>query len=142
MTDRKIIMDLVAQELEEANKKYPLFRNPHEAWAVLKEEVEELEYETFMVKDMADHMWAMVKCDMDIEDTAFQIYTHAVLAAQEAIQVAAMCDKIKQSNIQGEEEEEIKEPEDKIPDEEWEKIVKMREEEYEQEESENRVSEV
>lgn len=33
MTDRKIIEELVQQELKEANEKHPLFHSPHEAYA-------------------------------------------------------------------------------------------------------------
>lgn len=43
MTELSDIQKLVDKELEEANKKYPLFHSDHEAYAVIKEEIEECE---------------------------------------------------------------------------------------------------
>ena len=42
MTDKKIIHNLIEEEMAEANKLHPLFASPHEAWAVIREEIEEL----------------------------------------------------------------------------------------------------
>lgn len=99
MTDREKIMDLVAEELEDANKKYPLFHSPHEAYAVLREEVEEAEYDIEKIKERLDCMWISVKCDTNIEGHADTLYAYAVNGIMELIQVAAMADKIKQSNL-------------------------------------------
>ena len=99
MIERERIEKLVAQELEDANRTYPLFHSPHEAYAVLLEEVEELEYEANWVKGLLDVMWREVKADEDILQTANDIHKRAIMLVQEAIQVAAMCDKIKQSNL-------------------------------------------
>lgn len=99
MTERETIEKLVELELDEANKTYPLFHSPHEAYAVLKEEVEELEYEANWVTGLLDVMWREVKADEDILQTANDIHKRAVMLVQEAIQVAAMCEKIKQSNL-------------------------------------------
>ena len=99
MTERETIEKLVELELDEANEKYPLFHSPHEAYAVLKEEVEELEYEMEQISSKTNHLWSAVKCDRNTEDYADRIYAHAIFAAQEAIQVAAMCEKIMQSEL-------------------------------------------
>ena len=99
MIEREKIHELVAQELEDANRTYPLFHSPHEAYAVLHEEVEELADETGGALMQLGYMWDDVRSDRDIGKAVKEIYNHAISAAQEAIQVAAMCDKIKQSNL-------------------------------------------
>ena len=99
MIERERIYKLVEQELDEANEKYPLFHSPHEAYAVLKEEVDELQYEIEKIKSGTDYLWTAVKNDRDIESYADRIFAYAVMTVQEAIQVAAMCEKIKQSNL-------------------------------------------
>lgn len=99
MTERGRIEELVVQELDEANNKYPLFHSPHEAYAVLREEAEELEYEIEQIKVALKYMWVDIKNDIGIEGKADRIYAHAIHAAQEARQVAAMCEKIKQSEL-------------------------------------------
>ena len=99
MIAREKIYELVKQELNEANEKYPLFHSPHEAYAVLKEEVDELQYEIDKITSGTDYLWTAVKNDRDIESYADRIYAYAVMTVQEAIQVAAMCEKIKQSEL-------------------------------------------
>lgn len=99
MTEQGRIEELVVQELDEANKKYPLFHSPHEAYAVLKEEIDEVEYEVECQKAWMKSMWGNVKVDRNIEDIASKIYKHAIHTAQEVIQVAAMAEKIKKSNL-------------------------------------------
>lgn len=104
MTKREKIEELVAEELESANKKYPLFHSPHEAYAVLAEEVEEVEYDIEKVKQRLRYMWLAVKNDDNIENHATMLYAYAVNAIGELIQCAAMCDKIKQSGLYKEKE--------------------------------------
>ena len=99
MTAREKIFELVNQELKEANEQYPLFHSPHEAYAVLKEEVEELQYNAGRLESLTGQMWAKVKVDVEIETITDPIHAQAVNAAMEAIQIAAMCEKIKQSNL-------------------------------------------
>ena len=45
MTSIEKIKELVQQELNEANEIHPQFHSDHEAWAVIKEELEECEEE-------------------------------------------------------------------------------------------------
>lgn len=99
MIEREKIYELVAQELEDANRTYPLFHSPHEAYAVLLEEVEEFKFEAVRVNNLLECMWIDIKGDMNIEEFADGIYTHAVDGIRELIQVAAMAEKIKQSNL-------------------------------------------
>lgn len=109
MIDKDIIELLVSFELEEANEKRPLFRIPHEAYAVLLEEVEEMEDEVRAISDHMEIMWDYVKSDKDIEDRAVVIYKRAIRTIQEAVQVAAMCQKIKVSDIYGRKQNEQEE---------------------------------
>lgn len=99
MIERGRIEELVVQELDEANKKYPLFHSPHEAYAVVMEEVDEMFFEAQCVRAEIETMWRDVKADRNIEEMAKRIYDRAIFAAQEAIQVAAMCEKIKKSGL-------------------------------------------
>lgn len=105
MTEQGRIEELVVQELDEANKKYSLFHSPHEAYAVLKEEVDKVEYEVEHMKASMKLLWVEVRKDKNIEKRANEIYKHAIYTAQEAIQVAAMCLKIKKSKLYEEERE-------------------------------------
>lgn len=99
MTDRKEIEKLIDIELKEANEKYPLFHTPHEAYAVLLEEVEELEYDMEVIKEYMVSMWNNVKNDCDISAFKDRIEFYAIGVIQEAIQVAAMCKKIEMSKL-------------------------------------------
>ena len=93
MTDNKIIHNLIEEELAEANKMHPLFSSPHEAYAVIKEEVEELHEEVVACEGLLSDMWGCVRSDCKPEWVLKQLQAHAIYAVQEAIQVAAMCAK-------------------------------------------------
>lgn len=93
MTDNKIIHKLIEEELAEANKKHPLFADAHHAYAVIKEEVEELHEELVACEGLLSDMWHRIREDMGAEDVLRQLQAHAIYAAQEAIQVAAMAQK-------------------------------------------------
>ena len=83
-------------ELARANKKNPLFNSPHEAYAVIKEEAEEAEYECARTRDAISQFWSYVKCDggaTDILDYLNQTKESAINLAAEATQVAAMAQK-------------------------------------------------
>jgi NTP pyrophosphatase (non-canonical NTP hydrolase) len=99
MTDKKEIENLIEEELHEANKTHPLFSSPHEAYAVLNEECCELADACNVITDNMKDMWHMVRNDASLEEVADATYFWAIHAACEAIQVAAMCKKIKQSGI-------------------------------------------
>ena len=67
----KEALELVKIELKDANSKFPLFNSPHEGYAVIKEELEEL--------------WDEIKNDKKPESKMNQ--------KNEAVQVAAMAIK-------------------------------------------------
>ena len=85
-----------------------LFHSDHEAWAVLKEEVEEL-LELFDENKIyvdIDKLWDKVRKDEEItNDDVKEIYYWAKKCAEEAVQVMAMCLKWGESNEQCEQEE-------------------------------------
>ncbi len=96
---KKDVEALVGKELEAANKKFPLFKSPHEGYAVLLEEIDELKYEVKTLKIHKKALWKFVKANhqCDCIERLNQIKLRAVCAAIEAIQVAAMCEKFKMS---------------------------------------------
>lgn len=102
---REIIEQLVKEELARANEKFPGFNSNHEAYAVLLEEVEELQTEVdVVISKNITKLWDIVKNpskyrippDYEPSQTLVGIEGlkyNAIRAAEEAIQVAAMCDK-------------------------------------------------
>ncbi len=100
MTDKKIIKVLIEEELAEANKNYPLFSSPHEAYGVIKEELEEVHEELVACKGLLDDIWHRIRNDWGTEELLKMTEAHAIYTIQEAIQVAAMCRKALNSNIQ------------------------------------------
>ncbi len=93
MTELSEIQKLVNEELKEANKKYPLFASNHEAYAVIKEEIEECEDDMREMQMVLSYFWSKTKRDKNSDDLISGMKKIAMHAAAEAIQVAAMCDK-------------------------------------------------
>lgn len=94
MTELSKIQALADEELKEANKKYPQFSSDHEAYAVILEEFEECSEEVSGMSLRIAKMWEKIRDNDEIESTMTAIKYHALHAAAEAIQVAAMCDKL------------------------------------------------
>lgn len=72
------------------------FNSDHEAWAVLLEEIEEMCSESRLVKHHSEYLKAKIFLDSDDKsklESLDHIYKHAVLAAAEAVQVAAVATK-------------------------------------------------
>lgn len=87
---------LIDEELAAANAKHPPFHSPHEGYAVIKEEIEETDAELESAKRMVVLLWGSIKDD-DLYwagKTAIEIKAKAKQAAAEAIQVAAMAQKM------------------------------------------------
>ena len=99
----------VKAEKEAAIDVRGLFHSDHEAWAVLKEEVEELcecldEQEA--MHHRLDLLWDMIRINNEIDEGDLNLlYNFAKSCAEEAVQVMAMCLKWGESNEQCEQEE-------------------------------------
>ena len=103
------IMEAVDAEEDAAIKAHGLFHSDHEAWAVLKEEVEELcecldEQEA--MHHRLDLLWHMIRINNEIDEGDLNlIYDFAKSCAEEAVQVMAMVEKWGDSNEQCKPEE-------------------------------------
>ena len=93
MVNKTAIESLIFKEKIEANKKHKLFQTQHEAYAVLLEEVEELREDVVNMDIEMNRMWQSVRADEEITPELKAIKSLAIHAIQEAVQVAAMCDK-------------------------------------------------
>lgn len=99
MTNITNIEKLVQIEFKEANIVHPLFHSTHEAYGVIKEEVEETEQELIAVKENLKQFWELVKVDCYGENQLKCMKSYAMNVAREAIQVAAMCQKALDSGL-------------------------------------------
>ena len=90
------VIQLVDKELEDANKKFPLFRSPHEGYAVMMEEFDELSEDVDEIAKQMNHIWTLVRSNSVF--TTNNICNLAIMAAVEAIQVAAMAKKYYESS--------------------------------------------
>ena len=87
---------LMGKELLEANKAHPLFHSLHEGYAVLLEELEESEAALKKVKKGGKSLWEAVRTD-DLGTAKLyceQLKTEALKLAGEALQTAAMSEKL------------------------------------------------
>ena len=103
------ILSAIAEEKEAAISNRGCFHSDHEAWAVLKEEVEEL-CECLDGQDAMLHrldlLWDMIRINNEIDEGDLtEIYNWAKSCAEEAVQVMAMCLKWGERNEQCEPEE-------------------------------------
>lgn len=92
---RDDVEKLVHKELQAAIEIHGLHNSHHEAYAVIKEELEEAEEELEMCKIRLKDMWCKVR-DNDrfkADDLKDRIVESATKLAVEAIQVAAMAKK-------------------------------------------------
>lgn len=92
---------LAYEELERANSKFGMFHSTHEGYGVIKEEIEEVEYELSKVKYEMAILWNNIK-NNELDLLGIKIMKrHATNLAAESIQVAAMCQKFIDSNLGG-----------------------------------------
>jgi hypothetical protein len=95
MDKKTTIEQLVLEEYISANEKFPMFSSSHEAWAVLKEEIEEFADECYGIFNPISDLWRFVKTN-DVnsqKDVLLLIKNHALRASEELIQVMAMIHK-------------------------------------------------
>lgn len=90
------IIKAVENEFNRIDLPEKKFHSDHEAWAVLLEEIYELASESRLVKHHSEYLKTKVFLDSDDKsklESLDNIYEHAVLAAAEAVQVAAVATK-------------------------------------------------
>jgi len=93
---KTIIFELIDKELQAANEKFPLFSSNHEAYAVIKEEMEEADEEAENINAFMGLAWAKIRTNKphgDIAQEWEKVYNAAARMAIEAIQTAAMARK-------------------------------------------------
>ena len=86
--------DFFKVELAAANERFPQFHSQHEGYAVILEEAEELDAEVKSVGFYIKEAWEYIKGDESLAESEIKcVWQHAINAACEAIQVAAMAQK-------------------------------------------------
>lgn len=103
------ITQAVEAEEDAAIRAHGLFHSDHEAWAVLKEEVEEL-CECLDEQEAMHHrlglLWDMIRINNEIDEGDLNLlYDFAKSCAEEAVQVMAMIRKWGESVEQRKQEE-------------------------------------
>lgn len=87
------VTKLVVDEYDRANREHPALHSDHEAFAVLVEEVCELGEELDAIRGHMRDQWELIRINESSLCGPTDIQVHAVRAACEAIQVAAVCRK-------------------------------------------------
>lgn len=93
---RPAIEKLAEMEKQDANRKFPLFHSMHEGYAVLLEEVEEAREALTRTEISLSALWAHVRDNNAGRALEFagRVREHALDLAVEAVQVAAMAQKL------------------------------------------------
>lgn len=94
---KKYVEAAVGAETQNAVEKFGLTYNSlHEGYAVLKEEVEEALEESKQVTAALDRLWSGIKNNdkLDLKNHVSAILLSAEQMALEAVQIAAVCNKI------------------------------------------------
>jgi len=91
---------LVGKELALSYEQFPAFHSPHEGYAVLLEEIEEAVEQLEIIQSYTPYLWEHIKLNFyDVEKYLDGMEWAAINAACEAIQVAAVCRKYRESLI-------------------------------------------
>ncbi len=94
---KNFIKAAVAAETDNAKKNWgPTYHSEHEAWAVLKEEVEEAAEEEKTIQDCLGALWNAIRQGQQQErqkNSLYYILQHAQDLATEAVQIAAVAQK-------------------------------------------------
>lgn len=101
----KLLKDLsvmARDELERANHEFPPFASDHEGYAVILEELDEMNEEVEAARRTLACIWRAVKTNTagDAKNMLLAAKGAFLQAAAEAIQAAAMCDKFMRSQEQ------------------------------------------
>ena len=91
------IEKLISEELTDANRTHELFHSPHEAYAGILEEFEEMTRDVSAMESAMRGIWSCTKRGIEHEEIYEKLKKVAVYTVQETIQVAAMAEKAIQS---------------------------------------------
>jgi len=95
------IEELIKSTLDESVKKHgERFTDDHHAYAVIKEEIEELEEQFEFIKLYLEIFWKNTKKDIESQEIINTVKEKTILLIAEALQVAAMCMKYKNSKAE------------------------------------------
>lgn len=92
---KETVVDAVIDELQRANREFPLFNSKHEGYAVIKQELEETREALETLESSIAVLWDSVR-GKDVPgfitdfNTTEDMHAQAVAVAAEAIQTAAM----------------------------------------------------
>lgn len=91
----QISTNMAHAECQRGIEQYGNAASAHEGYALIKEELEEAQYEISRVEQQLEHLWTSIKGNDESVCPHFlkQIKNTAILAACEMIQVAAMAEK-------------------------------------------------
>lgn len=106
---KESIEEAVELERDNAIVEHGPFHSQHEAWAVLKEEIEEMcqSINRGIFQSMLYTLWIDIKADKPVnEDKLREVREAAFAAACEAVQVMAMVEKWRFSNDEHSKDEE------------------------------------
>lgn len=100
---RPAVEKLAEMEKQDANRKFPLFHSLHEGYAVLLEEAEEAREALNLAEGSLSMLWAHIRDNNAGRALEFagRVREHALDLAVEAVQVAAMAQKLIDSAEKG-----------------------------------------
>lgn len=92
------INQAVVYELQKIVKNYgATYASEHEGYAVLLEEVEEAKECLQIAEEKLKDLWKSVRRNVYTDDTLWKIKQAAINMAQEAVQVAAVCERYEET---------------------------------------------
>lgn len=96
MTKKYVEAAIKAETVEAINNHGPKYNSNHEAYAVLKEEVDEARDNQIMIRNYLFKSWEKVKMNDNelFKTNVSQLREYAENLALEAVQICAVCDKI------------------------------------------------
>lgn len=90
---------LIEDELDRIVKEHGYFSSDHEAYAVIKEEVEEVEEDLDNLQFCLEMFWEHVRNDDDNFENAEAIERNGIELIKETVQVIACCRKYKRGHL-------------------------------------------
>lgn len=96
---KELVVQACKEELRNSKSFGEFYNSPHEAYAILKEEIEETKDNLSLVEKRLEDIWQNIK-DNDDEELVANILTlksYALLTVFEAVQVCAVSEKFKES---------------------------------------------